>query len=138
MWKVSNEEIVYNAVFNWLNHDLENRREYLPELISHIRLPLLSPKFLTDVCDKEILIKNSFDCRDFLDEAKKYYLRPDLRSEMNGVRFKIRTGKEEHLVILGGFGSQQRPLDIVEKYCPKLDTWITLPVNFFSRFLMNI
>ena len=58
----------------------------------HVRLPLLSPKFLTDVCDKESLIKNSFECRDLLDEAKKFYLRPDCRAEMNGIRFKIRNG----------------------------------------------
>ncbi len=69
-----------------------------------------------------------------LDEAKKYYLRPDCRSEMNGIRFKIRSGKEEHLVILGGFGSQQRPLDIVEKYSPKSDNWQHLPVSFSFFF----
>jgi kelch-like protein 12 len=90
--KVANEEIVYNCVFNWINHDKKNREQYLPKLLQHVRLSLLSPQFLTDVCDKEPMIKKSFECRDMLDEAKKYYLRPDCRSEMNGSRFKIRTG----------------------------------------------
>lgn len=134
---MTGEEIIYNAVFTWINHDLEKRSQYLPKLILHIRLPLLSPKFLTDVCDREPLIKRSFECRDLLDDAKKFYLRPDCRCEMNGTRYKIRSGKEEHLVVLGGFGTQQRPLDIVERYSPKTDTWTQLPVKTFLLFLRN-
>lgn len=129
--EVANEEIVYNCVIEWTNYDLKNREQHLPKLMSHIRLPLLSPQFLTDICDKEYLIKKSFECRDMLDEAKKFYLRPDCRAEMNGPRFRIRTGKDEHLVMLGGFGFQQKPLDVVEKYCPRNNTWSTLPVFFF-------
>jgi len=100
--EVANEECVYNCVFNWINFDKKNREQYLSKLLSHVRLPLLSPQFLTDVCDKEVMIKHSFECRDMIDEAKKFYLRPDCRAEMNGIRFKIRTGKDEHLVMLGG------------------------------------
>ena len=82
---------------------------------------------MKDVCDKEVMIKRSFECRDMLDEAKKFYLRPDCRAEMSGHRFQIRTGKDEHLVMLGGFGFQQKPLDVVEKYCPRTNTWTPLP-----------
>ena len=116
-------------MFNWINFDKKNREQHLPKLLKHVRLPLLSPQFLTDVCDNETMIKKSFDCRDLLDEAKKYYLRPDCRPEMNGSRFQIRTGKDEHLVMLGGFGFQQKPLDIVEKYCPRTNKWTQLPVR---------
>ncbi len=127
--EVASEEIVYNCVFNWINYDQENREQYLPNLLQHVRLSLLSPQFLTDVCDIEIMIKKSFECRDMLDEAKKFYLRPDCRSEFqNNPRFKLRTGKDEQLVMIGGFGFQQKPLDIVEKYCPRSNTWTQLPV----------
>lgn len=126
--EVANEEIVYNCLIEWTNYDIKNREQCLPKLMCHVRLPLLSPQFLTDVCDKEYLIKKSFECRDMLDEAKKFYLRPDCRAEMNGSRFRIRTGKDEHLVMLGGFGFQQKPLDVVEKYCPRTNNWSILPV----------
>ena len=121
---------MYNCVFEWINYDRKNREEYLPRLMNYIRLPLLSPQFLTDVCDKEEMIKMSFECRDILDEAKRFYLRPDCRSEMNGNRFKLRTGKDEHLIMLGGFGFQQKPLDVVEKYCPRTNTWTSLTVIY--------
>jgi len=125
--EVPNEEVIYNAVLSWLKYNEDERSKYLSQLIGHIRFPLLSPKFLTDVCDKETLIKRSFECRDLLDEAKKFYLRPDCRSEMTGARFKPRNEKDEHLVMLGGFGFNQKPLDTVEMFSPRLEQWSSLP-----------
>jgi kelch-like protein 12 len=84
---------------------------------------------LTDVCDNEILIKTSIKCRDLLDEAKRFYLRPELRAEMTGIQFKARSGKDENLIIMGGFGFNQKPLDVVEKYSPRTNTWSNLPVR---------
>jgi kelch-like protein 12 len=98
---------------------------------------VLSPKFLTDVCDQEALIKTSMSCRDLLDQAKRFYLRPDLRHEMNGVQFKVRNGKDENLIVLGGFGNQQKPLDLVEKYSPRTNTWSNLPVIRISFWLFR-
>ena len=150
---MASEEIVYNCVLNWINFDKKNREDYLPKLMTHVRFPLLSPQFLTDVCDKEAMLKKSFECRDMLDEAKRFYLRPDCRAEMSGVQYRMRVGNcqntlclfqlksnidtliclnylgsDENLVMLGGFGSQQKPLDIVEAFCPRTNTWSTLPV----------
>ncbi len=39
------------------------------------------------------------------------------------------TGCEEVLVVVGGFGHQQSPIDAVEKYDPKLAEWQSLPVR---------
>ena len=93
--KVASEEIVYNCVLNWINHDKKNREQHMPKLMAHVRFPLLSPQFLTDVCDKEAMLKKSFECRDMLDEAKRFYLRPDCRADMNGVQYKMRVGKSQ-------------------------------------------
>ena len=74
------------------------REQCIGRLLQHVRLPLLSPQFITDVCDEEPMIKKSFECRDMLDEAKKFYLRPDCHAEMNDIRFKIRTGIEIRII----------------------------------------
>lgn len=44
------------------------------------------------------------------------------------------SGAKEVLLVIGGFGSQQSPIDIVEKYDPKTQEWTFLPVSsiFFS------
>lgn len=33
------------------------------------------------------------------------------------------------LLVIGGFGSQQSPIDVVEKYDPKTQEWSFLPVS---------
>lgn len=39
------------------------------------------------------------------------------------------SGAKEVLLVIGGFGSQQSPIDIVEKYDPKTQEWTFLPVS---------
>ena len=41
---IPNEEIIYQALLMWVNHDLAARKKFLPKLMSHIRLPLMSPQ----------------------------------------------------------------------------------------------
>lgn len=42
--------------------------------------------------------------------------------------------KDEHLVMLGGFGFNQKPLDTVEMFSPRLDQWSSLPVSYNQEF----
>nr|XP_006824624.1 PREDICTED: kelch-like protein 12 [Saccoglossus kowalevskii] len=121
------EEPVFAAVLSWVKHDDEKRSQYLPELLGYVRLPLLSPKYLTDVVDMEPLIKTSLECRDLVDEAKRFHLRPECRAEMKGPRTKHRTGSDERLVVVGGFGTQQSPVANVEEFNPKKQMWRFLP-----------
>ena len=43
------EEPVYNAVLNWVRYNEHARRDDMPILLSLVRLPLLSAKFITDI-----------------------------------------------------------------------------------------
>nr|XP_033774401.1 kelch-like protein 12 [Geotrypetes seraphini]XP_033774402.1 kelch-like protein 12 [Geotrypetes seraphini] len=125
--QVDSEEPVFEAVINWVKQLKEEREESLPELLQYVRMPLLTPRYITDVIDAEPLIRCSLQCRDLVDEAKKFHLRPELRSQMQGPRTRARLGANEVLLVIGGFGSQQSPIDIVEKYDPKTQDWSFLP-----------
>ncbi|XP_071021773.1 kelch-like protein 12 isoform X1 [Oncorhynchus clarkii lewisi] len=125
--QVDSEEPVFEAVLNWVKHNRKEREMYLSEMLEHVRMPLLTPRYITDVIDSEPLIRCSLPCRDLVDEAKKFHLRPELRSEMQGPRTQARLGAKEVLLVIGGFGSQQSPIDIVEKYDPKTQEWSFLP-----------
>ncbi|CAB1329921.1 unnamed protein product [Coregonus sp. 'balchen'] len=107
--EVDSEEPVFEAVLNWVKHNRKEREPYLSEMLEHP------------------LIRCSLPCRDLVDEAKKFHLRPELRSEMQGPRTQARLGAKEVLLVIGGFGSQQSPIDIVEKYDPKTQEWSFLP-----------
>ncbi|XP_033120037.1 kelch-like protein 12 [Anneissia japonica] len=124
---LGSEEMMFEALMSWTRHEKESRMDSLPRLLSHVRLPLLSPKYLTDTIDNEPLIKRNHECRDLIDEAKRFHLRPECRGQMDSVRTKPRTGADERLVVIGGFGSEQMPLSTVEEYNPKTDAWTFLP-----------
>ena len=46
------------------------------------------------------------------------------------------TGCEEVLVVVGGFGHQQSPIDAVEKFDPKLGEWVSLPVSIYYKLIL--
>uniref|UniRef100_A0A672ZD44 Kelch-like protein 3 n=1 Tax=Sphaeramia orbicularis TaxID=375764 RepID=A0A672ZD44_9TELE len=73
---VSTEEKVFEAMVSWIKHDKPARLEYMPKLMEHVRLPLLSRDYLVQIVEEEALIKNNNTCKDFLIEAMKYHLLP--------------------------------------------------------------
>ena len=87
---VPSEEVVFEAVVAWTRHNTDTHsrcqldddaaaadaaaadaaNDFLPRLLSLVRLPLLSPAYLADVVAKEKFVRESLACRDLLDEAK--------------------------------------------------------------------
>ena len=41
---VADERTVFRAAVAWLRHDVAGRRRHAAQLLSHVRLPLLSPQ----------------------------------------------------------------------------------------------
>ena len=50
---MQSEEPVYEAIIHWIEHK-EGRKEQLHELLQHVRIPLLTPRYITDVIDKQV------------------------------------------------------------------------------------
>ncbi|CAI5439262.1 unnamed protein product [Caenorhabditis angaria] len=103
----TSEEIVYNAVIQWVRHDIPQRKRFLSMLLSHVRLPLCSPKFLVSTVSEDILIKSDPASRDLVDEAKNYLLLPVERANMQGPRTRPRKPLKlrEVLFAVGGWCS---------------------------------
>lgn len=136
---VPSEEAVFEAVISWIKQDENKRTNCLPKMLQYVRLPLLTPRYLTDTVDTEELIRQSLDCRDLVDEAKKYHLRPDCRSSMQNSRTKSRIGQSEVMYVLGGFGNLQSPVDVVEKYDPLTGQWCAVqPMKRKRRYVSAV
>lgn len=75
---VRSEEHVFTAVMSWVKHNVTERRQYLGQILSHVRLPLLSPKYLVGTVGSDLLVKSDEICRDLVDEAKNYLLLPQV------------------------------------------------------------
>ncbi|KAL4686150.1 hypothetical protein H8957_005354 [Semnopithecus entellus] len=125
--QVDSEEPVFEAVINCMKHVKKQQEKPLPNLLQYVQMPLLTPRYITDVIDAKPFIRCSLQCRDLVDEAKKFHLRPELQCQMQGPRTRAHLGANEVLLVAGGFGSQQSPIDVVEKYDPKTQEWSFLP-----------
>ncbi|XP_069121204.1 kelch-like protein 20 [Argopecten irradians] len=121
---VRSEEQVYSAVMAWVKYNIQDRRTHLPNVVQHVRLPLMSPKFLVGTVGSDLLIKSDDSCRDLLDEAKNYLLLPQERPLMQGPRTRprkpIRCG--EVLFAVGGWCSGDA-ISSVERYDPQTNEW---------------
>ncbi|PAV80565.1 hypothetical protein WR25_19109 isoform A [Diploscapter pachys] len=125
---VQSEEQVYDAIVQWVRHDLEHRRNYFSKLLQHVRLPLCRPKFLVSI-GEEILVKSDASSRDLVDEAKNYLLLPLERSKMQGPRTRPRNPLQygEVLYAVGGWCSGDA-LASVERFDPLKSptSWVTV------------
>ncbi|PFX17735.1 Kelch-like protein 12 [Stylophora pistillata] len=118
---VPSEEAVFEALISWIKQDEVERKTLLPKMLEFK------------------LIRQNLDCRDLVDEAKKYHLRPECRQAMQNDRTKPRIGLSEVIYVLGGFGNLQSPIDVVEKYDPAPNQWsIVQPMRRKRRYLSAV
>uniref|UniRef100_A0A1I7T175 BTB domain-containing protein n=1 Tax=Caenorhabditis tropicalis TaxID=1561998 RepID=A0A1I7T175_9PELO len=66
---VPSEEPVMQAVLNWVKHDETNRKRYLGELMSNVRLPLLGDDYLLEKCRNDETIKRDVECLNVIIEG---------------------------------------------------------------------
>ena len=104
---VVSEEQVYNATMKWIRYNIPERKGKIAEVLQHVRLPLVSARFLVGVVSADLLIKNDESCRDLVDEAKNYLLLPEQRLLMQGPRTRPRqpAKRGEVLFAVGGWCS---------------------------------
>ncbi|XP_068227244.1 kelch-like protein diablo isoform X2 [Palaemon carinicauda] len=121
---VRSEEQVFSAVMAWVKYNVTERRPFLAQVLEHVRLPLLSPKFLVGTVGSDLLIKSDEACRDLVDEAKNYLLLPQERPLMQGPRTRprkpVKTG--EVLFAVGGWCSGDA-IASVERFEPTTCEW---------------
>ena len=102
---VLTEEDVFEAVIQWIKHDRDNRIEYLPSLIEHVRYELLTKDYVVKhVADEEILQSHPA-CKDFIINALKYrLLSPSERAQQPGREniSRIRIGGAQSILVVGG------------------------------------
>lgn len=122
---VRGEETVFEGVIQWVKYDVSKRESEMPKLLTQVRLPLLTPQYLTDFVATESLIRGSHACRDLLDEAKDYHLMPERRPLLQSFRTRVRCCSDSAGVIyaVGGLTKSGDSLSTVETYDPLTGKW---------------
>lgn len=49
---------VFESVIKWVNHDLDLRKDFLPDLMEHVRLPLINLDTLFTISEEPLLNTN--------------------------------------------------------------------------------
>ena len=122
------EETVCDAVLRWINHDIDNRKQYLRILFEILRLPLVQPEYLLENIDKNNLVQENSECREFVEEAKRFHLLPARRHEFVSTRCVHRNNHdfEEAILCIGGNLHPDRTTYDVSCYSLKQMEWIRL------------
>ncbi|KAF0759416.1 Uncharacterized protein FWK35_00018029 [Aphis craccivora] len=63
------EEKIYECVIKWVKHEFNRRKHLLPNLMEHVRLPLISKEYLVENVVNEPLLKNDPKCKEYVFEA---------------------------------------------------------------------
>ncbi|XP_055379108.1 kelch-like protein 18 [Condylostylus longicornis] len=122
---VPTEENIFEAAMRWVKFDEEKRAPMLPQVLSKVRLPLLSPQYLADRVATEDLIRTSHQCRDLLDEAKDFHLMPERRGLIQSFRTRARCCDYiiGHIYAVGGLTKNGESVSTVEIYDPITKEW---------------
>lgn len=51
---------MFEAVLNWVKHNRKEREPYLADMLEYVRMPLLTPRYITDVIDSEVRFSAMF------------------------------------------------------------------------------
>ncbi|XP_061627213.1 kelch-like protein 5 isoform X2 [Phyllopteryx taeniolatus] len=118
---VPDEETVVTALLTWVHHDAAARQRDLPQLLAHVRLPLLQPQFLADL-EASPALRDSADCQRLLLEGMKYHLLPQRRPLLQSPRTRPRKATVGAMFAVGGMDATKGATSI-EQYCLRRDTW---------------
>ncbi|XP_023161734.2 kelch-like protein 17 [Drosophila hydei] len=131
---ISSEEKVFMGVLSWVKHDLGQRRLHIAELMSHVRLPLVSRDFLMSCVEAETLMRDDSECKELLLEAMKYHLLPEQRSLMGSQRTQERRpeGMRPYIFAVGG-GSLFAIHNECEVYNPRCNSWSPVAPMLWRR-----
>ena len=66
--KEEREKVVLEAVFKYVEHDIDNRKRHFPELLSLVRLPTLSESYLEEISEHKLI---AFSSRGIISKARK-------------------------------------------------------------------
>ncbi|XP_015790549.1 kelch-like protein 3 isoform X1 [Tetranychus urticae] len=126
------EEVVFSSVMNWVSYDEENRKQFLPQLLEHVRFPKLAQQTLLQIEDQYPIIKSYPTCKDLLIEAMKYHLSKGTIVS-SSARFRNRSPviKPKCLLVIGG--QSPKAVKHCEFYDFTTERWYDLPNGLPTR-----
>ncbi|KAI4888589.1 hypothetical protein NFI96_007707 [Prochilodus magdalenae] len=120
---------IYDAAVRWLKYDVMNRQQYIVDILSKVRFPLVSKNFLSKTVQAEPLIQDNPECLKMVICGMRYHLlSPEDREEL-GESSRPRRKKHDFRIALFG-GSQPQSC---RYFNPKDYSWADIRCPFEKR-----
>uniref|UniRef100_A0A8C4NCK5 Kelch-like family member 5 n=1 Tax=Eptatretus burgeri TaxID=7764 RepID=A0A8C4NCK5_EPTBU len=121
---VPNEETIFEALVAWVSYNPGPRQAHLSNLLSLVRLPLVSPQYLASIESHQLLAHN-LECQRLLVQAMKYQLLPGHRDATHSARTHPRKSTVGTMIAVGGMDASKGAISI-EQYDLRTNTWSCL------------
>lgn len=117
------EEEVYEAVTRWLQHDIENRKEFAERLYGHVRFPILSLNFLKKVVQNNEILTSLPSGKIMLQDAEDYHRNPASSFYLDPKKIQPRSSVAGVICIAGGTGDSGQSVGDMHFYNGHQKTW---------------
>ncbi|XP_033102951.1 kelch-like protein 9 [Anneissia japonica] len=89
---------IFEAVMEWLKDDWQDRKDYAPLIMTHIRFPLIHPNDIVNKVQTEEIVMDIPECRILITEAMSYHLLPHHQHSFQ----TLTRATNDVLIVLGG------------------------------------
>ncbi|KAJ4449369.1 hypothetical protein ANN_00767, partial [Periplaneta americana] len=134
---VKSEEVVWDCVLQWINHDPEARKMHVVDLMKNIRLGLLDTQFFLENVKDHVYVSGNESCRPLIIETLRFLYDLEVITQKDGevptpeiARPRI---PHEILFAIGGW-SGGSPTNYIETYDTRADRWVK--VKIFLKYLI--
>lgn len=133
--KVMKEEEVYEAAIRWVRVNSYDGERNLANILQYIRMPLMSPLYITENIERDEIIKRNPDCLEIVQEAKKYHLPSSDRTQYDSMKTRPRKfmGVVWGIVSVGGW-QENFPTKDVYAFIPSSNKWHPLSPIYTPRY----
>nr|CAD7400503.1 unnamed protein product [Timema poppensis] len=124
---VKSEDTVWESVLRWINHDPDNRKMHIVDLMKNIRLGLLETQYFLENVKDHPYVTNNEECRPVIIETLRFLYDLEMITQKDG---EVQTPEiarprvpHEILFAIGGW-SGGSPTNFIETYDTRADRWV--------------
>jgi kelch-like protein 10 len=137
---VKNEKIVWECVLRWIDHDTDNRKGHIVDLLKNVRLGLLDRNFLNEnvICHPHVAGDEA--SRPVITEVLMYLDELETMTtdeEIPTPKFALKR-VHDILFVIGGTDDIWGHINYPETYCPQTDRWTKIeaggPLGFRKHY----
>ncbi|XP_063794908.1 kelch-like protein 10 [Pseudophryne corroboree] len=125
---IKQEDVLFEAIIKWIDHDTTARKQFISILLSEVRLALMNPEYFMNSIKTHDYVKNSEECKTIIIKALTDMYDLNMHGVINYDCTKPLTRPRlpnAILLAIGGWSSGF-PTNAIESYDARADRWVNV------------